>query len=58
MSNDRHLHSEDLTKVRIQVTTLGDLLLIATDRYADSPIVKDAGSADQWLFGGGLAYQF
>ena len=37
MSNDRHLHSEDLTKVRIQVTTLGDLLLIATDRYADSP---------------------
>jgi fatty-acyl-CoA synthase len=37
LSNDRHLHSEDLTKVRIQVTTLGDLLLIATDRYADSP---------------------
>ena len=28
------------------------------DRYADSPIVKDAGSKDQWLFGGGLAYQF
>ncbi|WP_447757719.1 MipA/OmpV family protein [Sphingopyxis fribergensis] len=28
------------------------------DRFADSPIVKDAGSADQWLFGGGLAYQF
>ena len=27
-------------------------------RFADSPIVKDAGSADQWLFGGGLAYQF
>lgn len=27
-------------------------------RYADSPIVKDIGSADQWLFGGGLAYQF
>lgn len=27
-------------------------------RYADSPIVKDAGSKDQWLFGGGLAYQF
>jgi len=27
-------------------------------RLADSPIVKDVGSADQWLFGGGLAYQF
>jgi outer membrane scaffolding protein for murein synthesis (MipA/OmpV family) len=27
-------------------------------RFADSPIVKDAGSADQWTFGGGLAYQF
>lgn len=27
-------------------------------RFADSPIVKDAGSADQWLFGAGLAYQF
>ena len=27
-------------------------------RFADSPIVADAGSADQWLFGGGLAYQF
>ena len=27
-------------------------------RYADSPVVKDVGSADQWLFGGGLAYQF
>jgi len=27
-------------------------------RFADSPIVKDAGSVDQWLFGGGLAYQF
>ncbi|MGH6696081.1 MipA/OmpV family protein [Sphingopyxis sp.] len=27
-------------------------------RFADSPIVKDAGSADQWIFGGGLAYQF
>ena len=37
MSNERHLHSEDLSKVRIQVTTLGDLLLIANDRYADSP---------------------
>jgi MipA family protein len=28
------------------------------ERYADSPIIKDAGSADQWLFGAGLAYQF
>jgi outer membrane scaffolding protein for murein synthesis (MipA/OmpV family) len=27
-------------------------------RYADSPIVADVGSADQWLFGGGVAYQF
>lgn len=27
-------------------------------RFADSPIVAEAGSADQWLFGGGLAYQF
>jgi outer membrane scaffolding protein for murein synthesis (MipA/OmpV family) len=27
-------------------------------RFADSPIVSEAGSADQWLFGGGLAYQF
>ena len=27
-------------------------------RFADSPIVSQAGSADQWLFGGGLAYQF
>ncbi len=27
-------------------------------RYADSPLVKDVGSADQWIFGGGLAYQF
>ncbi|MBL8649376.1 MAG: MipA/OmpV family protein [Sphingopyxis sp.] len=27
-------------------------------RYADSPIVADAGSADQWLGGIGLAYQF
>lgn len=27
-------------------------------RFADSPIVEDAGSADQWLFGAGLAYQF
>lgn len=29
-----------------------------TGRYADSPIVAQAGDADQWLFGGGLAYQF
>ncbi|WP_054589258.1 MipA/OmpV family protein [Sphingopyxis macrogoltabida] len=29
-----------------------------TGRYADSPIVSQAGSADQWLFGGGVAYQF
>lgn len=28
------------------------------ERFADSPIIKDAGSADQWLFGAGLAYQF
>ncbi len=27
-------------------------------RYADSPVVSQVGSADQWLFGGGLAYQF
>ena len=27
-------------------------------RFAKSPIVADVGSADQWLFGGGLAYQF
>lgn len=27
-------------------------------RFARSPIVADVGSADQWLFGGGLAYQF
>ena len=27
-------------------------------RYADSPIIKDVGSANQWLLGGGLAYQF
>ncbi len=27
-------------------------------RYADSPIVADVGDANQWLFGGGLAYQF
>ena len=27
-------------------------------RFADSPIVADAGSADQWLGGIGLAYQF
>ncbi|HMQ18663.1 MAG TPA: MipA/OmpV family protein [Sphingopyxis sp.] len=29
-----------------------------TGSYADSPIVARAGDADQWLFGGGLAYQF
>ena len=27
-------------------------------RYADSPIVAVAGSPNQWLLGGGLAYQF
>lgn len=27
-------------------------------RYADSPVVSQVGSADQWLLGGGLAYQF
>ena len=27
-------------------------------RFADSPIVSAAGRADQWLFGGGVAYQF
>ncbi len=27
-------------------------------RFARSPIVADVGDADQWLFGGGLAYQF
>jgi len=27
-------------------------------RFAKSPIVADVGSADQWVFGGGLAYQF
>ncbi len=37
MSHERNLRSEDLKQVRIQVTTLGDLLLIANDRYADSP---------------------
>lgn len=26
--------------------------------FARSPIVADVGDADQWLFGGGLAYQF
>jgi|GEM_PF-253045 len=29
-----------------------------TGRYADSPIVSIAGSRDQWLAGGGIAYQF
>lgn len=27
-------------------------------RFADSPIVSQAGNPNQWLFGGGLAYQF
>ena len=27
-------------------------------RYADSPIVAEAGDADQWLGGVGIAYQF
>ena len=27
-------------------------------RFARSPIVAEVGDADQWLFGGGLAYQF
>lgn len=27
-------------------------------RFARSPIVSEVGDADQWLFGGGLAYQF
>lgn len=27
-------------------------------RFADSPIVAEAGSADQWLAGAGIAYQF
>jgi acyl-CoA synthetase (AMP-forming)/AMP-acid ligase II len=35
--SQRELRSEDLRSVRIQVTTLGDLLLIAADRYAASP---------------------
>lgn len=40
----RELRSEDLRSVRIQVTTLGDLLLIANDRYSSSPalILPDA----------------
>lgn len=40
----RSLRSEDLRSVRIQVTTLGDLLLIANDRYSSSPalILPDA----------------
>ncbi|WP_194954475.1 MipA/OmpV family protein [Sphingopyxis solisilvae] len=29
-----------------------------TGRFADSPIVAQAGKPGQWLFGGGLAYQF
>jgi acyl-CoA synthetase (AMP-forming)/AMP-acid ligase II len=35
--SERELRSEDLRSVRIQVTTLGDLLLIASDRYSASP---------------------
>jgi fatty-acyl-CoA synthase/long-chain acyl-CoA synthetase len=35
--SQRELRSEDLRSVRIQVTTLGDLLLIANDRSADAP---------------------
>ena len=31
------LRSESLRSARIQVTTLGDLLLTAADRYPDSP---------------------
>ncbi len=34
---DQAPRSESLRSVRIQVTTLGDLLLGAADRYADSP---------------------
>ena len=33
----RELRSEDLSRVRIQVTTLGDLLLIANDGYSAAP---------------------
>ena len=33
----RELRSEDLRSVRIQVTTLGDLLLLANDRSPDAP---------------------
>lgn len=29
-----------------------------TGRFAASPIVRDAGSADQWVGGVGIAYQF
>ncbi|HEX5460472.1 MAG TPA: AMP-binding protein [Steroidobacteraceae bacterium] len=36
-SADRPPRSESLRSVRIQVTTLGDLLLGAADRYPDSP---------------------
>ncbi|HET9107533.1 MAG TPA: AMP-binding protein [Steroidobacteraceae bacterium] len=36
-SADQAPRSESLRSVRIQVTTLGDLLLSAADRYADSP---------------------
>jgi fatty-acyl-CoA synthase len=33
------LRSEDLRRARIQVTSLGDLLLIAADRFPDSPAI-------------------
>jgi acyl-CoA synthetase (AMP-forming)/AMP-acid ligase II len=33
------LRSESLRQARIQVTTLGDLLLMAADRYPDSPAI-------------------
>jgi acyl-CoA synthetase (AMP-forming)/AMP-acid ligase II len=35
--SQRELRSEDLRTVRIQVTTLGDLLLMANDRSPDAP---------------------
>ena len=38
------LRSESLRQVRIQVTTLGDLLLLAADRYPDSPAVIFPGA--------------
>jgi len=38
------LRSESLRTTRIQVTTLGDLLLLAADRYPDSPAVIFPGA--------------